>query len=190
MLPHGKDSASVQKVRQMSASLSDRDDGFKPLRAKIHGAPGRRGRRAGAGLRGRARREVAAPPYLALADEIDQVYQAAPLDQDLEEMAAKLHGGALAAGTAERRRPRTCGPMRSAANRFAATATLLADLRDALPRIRSAAARLEILDLEPAGGSREFPRRRRTAQRPGSRHPRAAPRVPARRPGRPPTAPA
>ena len=28
MLPHGKDSASVQKVRQMSASLSDRDDGF------------------------------------------------------------------------------------------------------------------------------------------------------------------
>lgn len=42
MLPHGKDSASVQKVRQMSASLSDRDDDFKPLRAKIHGAPGDR----------------------------------------------------------------------------------------------------------------------------------------------------
>jgi hypothetical protein len=38
-LPHGTDSASVQKVRQMSASLSDRDAGFQRLRAKIHGSP-------------------------------------------------------------------------------------------------------------------------------------------------------
>ena len=40
MLPHGSNSASIQKVRQVSASLSDRDDQFKPLRAKIHGSPG------------------------------------------------------------------------------------------------------------------------------------------------------
>ena len=38
-LPHGADSASVQKVRQLSASLSDRDPGFQRLRAKIHGSP-------------------------------------------------------------------------------------------------------------------------------------------------------
>ena len=40
MLPHGSSSASIQLVRQLSASLSDQDDGFKPLRAKIHGSPG------------------------------------------------------------------------------------------------------------------------------------------------------
>ncbi len=40
LLPHGENSSSIQEIRQESASLSDRDDGFKPLRAKIHGAPG------------------------------------------------------------------------------------------------------------------------------------------------------
>ena len=29
LLPHGKETASVQKVRQLSASLSDQDEGFK-----------------------------------------------------------------------------------------------------------------------------------------------------------------
>ena len=36
MLPHGSNSASIQKVRQVSASLSDRDERFKPLLSLIH----------------------------------------------------------------------------------------------------------------------------------------------------------
>ncbi|MGB5562269.1 MAG: phosphoenolpyruvate synthase, partial [Sedimenticolaceae bacterium] len=39
LLPHGKETASVQKVRQLSASLSDQDEGFEGLRGKIHGTP-------------------------------------------------------------------------------------------------------------------------------------------------------
>ena len=88
MLPHGKDSASVQKMRQLSAALSDRDDAFKPLRAKIHGAPS-------ADDADRVREyadkldEPARAPYLELAGEIDRVYQAAPLAVELERHAAE-----------------------------------------------------------------------------------------------------
>jgi len=146
MLPHGKDNASVQKVRQMSASLSDRDDGFKPLRAKIHGAPGaedaERVRTYAAGLGS----EAARTPYLELADEIDQLYHADPLSQDLEEMAARYTAAPwlqeLLRGAA-----RQLQADASAANRFFTTASLLAGLRDALPKIKSAAVRLEIMDL-------------------------------------------
>ncbi|MFP6781898.1 MAG: pyruvate phosphate dikinase, partial [Gammaproteobacteria bacterium] len=38
-LAHGTDNASVQEIRQLSASLSDRDSGFRSLRNKIHGQP-------------------------------------------------------------------------------------------------------------------------------------------------------
>ncbi|MGD2130094.1 MAG: PEP/pyruvate-binding domain-containing protein [Lysobacterales bacterium] len=145
VLPHGRDTASVQNVRQMAASLSDRDSGFLALRARIHGAPSaadaERVRAYAAGLA-----ESAQEPYLALAGEIDRVYAATPLDRDLLDAAARysaapwlqdLLGEAAAAWQADA----------SAGNRFAVSGQLLADLRDALPRIRSASARLEILDL-------------------------------------------
>ena len=67
-LPHGANSASIQTVRQVSASLSDQDDGFKPLRAKIHGSPGAEDaasvRQYAAGLENDQQRQ----PYLELAD--------------------------------------------------------------------------------------------------------------------------
>jgi hypothetical protein len=75
MLPHGSNTASIQKVRQVSASLSDQDNRFKPLRAKIHGTPGAEDaesvRQYAAGLANDAKRQ----PYLELADEIDAIYQ-------------------------------------------------------------------------------------------------------------------
>ncbi len=39
LLPHGADSASAQKVRNLAAALSDRDPAFERLRVKIHGTP-------------------------------------------------------------------------------------------------------------------------------------------------------
>ncbi|MEE4292452.1 MAG: PEP/pyruvate-binding domain-containing protein [Xanthomonadales bacterium] len=145
MLPHGADNASVQKVRQMSASLSDRDAGFKPLRAKIHGAPAAgdaaRVRDYAAGLP-----EENRPPYLALADEIDRVYQAAPLQKELRANAAQYTAAPwlqeLLTSAADELE---ADP--SASGRFSVTAALLADLRRALPKIGSAGARLDVLDL-------------------------------------------
>jgi hypothetical protein len=145
LLRHGADSASVQRVRQLSASLSDRDETFSSLRAKIHGAPSAedasRVRDYAAGL-DEARRE----PYLELADEIDRVYRAAPLDEKLVSLAQKY----TAAPWLQKLLSDAASALRengSAASRFEVTGELLADLRDALPRIHSPEARLEVLDL-------------------------------------------
>lgn len=149
LLPHGEDSASVQKVRQMAASLSDKDSGFKDLRVKIHGSPD-----AGDAASVRVYAETITDAenkavYLELAEEIDRVYQAPPL-ADLLEQSAKIFTGG----------PWLQKLLRDAAARYqvastldaqyAATSQLLADLRDALPKIRSASARLRILDLSLA----------------------------------------
>ncbi|MGB5717759.1 MAG: pyruvate phosphate dikinase, partial [Gammaproteobacteria bacterium] len=146
LLPHGRETASVQKVRQVSASLSDRDAGFKSLRGKIHGTPD-----AGDAVRVRDYAAGVSDPamkakYLELADEIDQVYQAAPLPELLE-ASAKIYSAApwlqkllRDAATEYSRDP-------GASNRYQATASLLAELRDTMPKIKSASARLSVLDL-------------------------------------------
>ena len=145
MLPHGANSASIQKVRQVSASLSDQNDGFKPLRAKIHGSPGAEDamsvRDYAKGLASNAQQ-----PYLELADEIDAIYQAEPLDAELDGMAARYTAAPWLQKilTDSAKAMRSGGP---AANKFITTGQLLADLRTALPRIRSPFVRLEILDL-------------------------------------------
>lgn len=145
MLPHGANSASIQKVRQVSASLSDQNDGFKPLRAKIHGSPGAEDAKSvrdyAKGLASNAQQ-----PYLELADEIDAIYQAEPLDAELDSMAARYTAAPWLQKilTDSAKAMRSGGP---AANKFITTGQLLADLRTALPRIRSPFVRLEVLDL-------------------------------------------
>ena len=145
MLPHGSNSASIQKVRQVSASLSDRDERFKPLRAKIHGSPGAEDaasvRNYAKGLASAAQKQ----PYLDLADEIDAIYQAAPLDAELEDMAAR-YTAAPWLQQMLRQSATALNDNASAGSRFIVTSQLLADLRNALPRIRSSKVRLEILD--------------------------------------------
>ena len=146
LLPHGANSASVQKVRQLSASLSDEDDGFKPLRAKIHGSPGAEDagnvRLYAAGLATEARRR----PYLELADEIDAIYQAAPLETELDNRAEAYTATPWLQDMlrASARSLRNGGP---GASRYITTSQLLADLREALPRIERPSLRLDMLDL-------------------------------------------
>ena len=144
LLPHGEDSASAGRVRRQSASLSEDDPPFMPVRIKIHGAPdasdAARVREYLAGVTdpGLQRR------YTELAQEIDRIYQAAPLDQQLAEMAAmtwvparlqaqfKSSGAAWAAAGAPKR--------------MVLSATLLAASRDYLGATNAAAKRLELLD--------------------------------------------
>jgi hypothetical protein len=146
MLPHGSNSASIQKVRQLSASLSDQNVGFKPLRAKIHGSPGAEDaegvRLYAAALADDAQRR----PYLELAEEIDGIYQSEPLAIELDSMAARYTAAPwlqkVLRDSAESLRTDA-----SAANKFTTTSQLLAALRTALPRIKSQSVRLDILDL-------------------------------------------
>ncbi len=144
LLPHGGDSASVDRVRQQSASLSDRDAGFRGLRAKIHGAPdagdAARVRDYAAGLAGDQR-----APYLALADEIDAVYAAPPLTDQLDAFLAGNPPAPLhdAVAKANQALPTATTPVA----RLQASAALLAGLFEAMPATESTRWRLAALDL-------------------------------------------
>jgi hypothetical protein len=146
MLPHGEDSASVQKVRQVSASLSERDPGFQKLRAKIHGSPD-----AEDAGRVRGYAETVTDPalraeYEALAGEIDAVYRAAPIAETLRSAAA---GSGIDPGLKQRLLD-AAGRLEAdagAPGTFTYTAAVLAQLRDHLPKASGGAARLALLDL-------------------------------------------
>jgi hypothetical protein len=146
LLSHGENTASVQKVRQVSASLSDLDPGFKTLRGKIHGAPeaadAERVREYAAKVEDPELRDK----YAVLASEIDAIYAAVPLHVKLESAAGIFSRGpwlqeiltAAAAALQADESPR---------HQYLVTAQLLADLRDALPRIVNSSARLRVIDL-------------------------------------------
>ncbi len=146
LVSHGESTASVQKVRQVSAALSDQDPGFNDLRGKIHGTPD-----AGDAQRVRDYAAAVSDPamqakYEQLAIDIDLVYQGVPLPQKLRETAKVFSGGPwlqeiLRDSAAELEKDP------AASNRYQVTAHLLANLRDALPRIKSASARLRVIDL-------------------------------------------
>jgi hypothetical protein len=155
LLSHGENTASVQKVRQVSASLSDLDPDFKSLRGKIHGAP-----EAGDADRVREYAAQVKDPelrakYTALASEIDAIYTAVPLPEKLEDSARIFSGGpwlqeiltTAAAALQADSSPR---------HQYLVTAQLLADLRDALPRIINPSARLRVIDLSLAVENANF----------------------------------
>ena len=155
MLPHGKDTASVQKVRQLSASLSEQDAGFKSLRSKIHGSPDRddaqRVRDYAAGVKDPA----LVKQYEELAEEIDLVYQAIPIQQRLEQE-AKRYSAARWLQKLLRDAAKALEQDAANSNQYKVTSVLLADLRDALPRIKQASARLSVMDLMLAVEAENF----------------------------------
>lgn len=149
LLPHGGDSVSVQKVRQMSSSLAEKDKAFIKLRTRIHTLPD--------GENARLVREYAEKitdlqlraEYIELAKEIDRVFQSLPLSKLIEQnlkifsRAGWLHKMLREAGE-------VYASDDSAENHFAITSQLLADLREVLPKIRKPRTRLRILDLSVA----------------------------------------
>jgi hypothetical protein len=155
LLPHGEDSASVQQIRQVSASLADRDAGFEPLRAKIHGAPdaadAQRVRDYAASNAPAALRQE----YESLAAEIDAVYRARPLPEVLRaaprSLAENAALGPLLSGAADRLQRGS-----DATSVFETTAALLADLRTHMSDVSSGAARLDLLDLSLRVESEHF----------------------------------
>jgi phosphohistidine swiveling domain-containing protein len=146
LLPHGEDSASVQKIRQLSAGLADSDPDFQRLRAKIHGSPdaddATRVRDYAAGVADPERRTA----YESLADEIDAVYRGAPLAATLRAFAA---GRAVDPAFGQQLVETAVGLEADAGemNTFEKTATLLAEIREHLPTAGDGSARLALLDL-------------------------------------------
>jgi len=146
LLPHGRDTASAQKVRNMAAALADGDPAFAPLRVKIHGSP-----EAADADRVRAYAKSVADAeskkaYGELAHQIDRVYAPRPLGEVLE-ADARAFSAARWLQRLLRDARVALGKDTGPAYHYLVTANLLAGLRDALPRIKSPAARLRVLDL-------------------------------------------
>lgn len=144
LLPHGVDTASAGKVRQLSAALSDDDPGFMPIRIKIHGAPD-----ASDAAKVRAYMEGVDDDKLRsrmsdLAQEIDKIYQAAPLPEQLQQLAAR--GWVPAAFSQLAQASAASWEQGDAAWRMAASGELLAALRENLPAVRAPANRLQLMD--------------------------------------------
>lgn len=148
MLPHGQDTASAQKVRQMAATLSDRDAGFASLRAKIHGTPEASDAERVRAYAAAARPELRAS-YEELATEIDRVYQPKPLDQTLES-AARAFSREPAVQKSLNDARATYVRDTDVVSRYRLTADVLMSLRRGLPTIKSAQDRLRALDLSIA----------------------------------------
>jgi type IV secretory pathway VirB2 component (pilin) len=155
LLPHGADSASAQKVRNLAAAIANGDASFQALRVKIHGSPDAADAKAVREYAAKAPDAAARQQAETLAAEIDRLYAPPPLGDVLEQNARtfsnapwlqKLLRDAAAANGAN------AAPER----RYAMTAKLLADLRDALPKIQPPAARLRLLDLSLAVEAENF----------------------------------
>src|SRR5262245_9882414 len=155
LLPHGADTASAQKVRNVAAAIADRDPAFERLRVKIHNA--------GDASDATAVREYAskvADPALkqqadALAAEVDRLYAPRPLGEVLEAN-AKVFTAAPGLQATLRGARDALAKDGGAANRYLVTANLLASLRDALPKVNPPAARLRVLDLSLAVEAENF----------------------------------
>lgn len=143
LLAHGKDTASAQNIRQLSASLAEKDKGFLPLRVKIHGSPD-----AGdaALVREYAKTVTDNTPYLLLADDIDQVYTAPDLSDALVTQ-AKIYSKAPWLQKWMRDTAQTLANDNSPENQYRTTAKALADIREFLPKVKSPNVRLQLLDL-------------------------------------------
>ena len=155
LLPHGADSASIQKVRQLSVSLNDKDKGFTKLRTKIHMSPDAGDANLVREYAEKIRNHRLQIEYLELAEEIDLVFQASPLPELLEQSAKLFSGGPWLqellreAGTAYNSDD-------SPESHYTTTAQLLTNLRNALPNIQNVNVRLRILDLSLAVETANF----------------------------------
>jgi hypothetical protein len=149
MLPHGQDTASAQKIRQMAAALSARDPAFGPLRAKIHGTPDASDAARVRDYAAKAKSAELKRSATELAAEIDRVYQPRPFAQTLQTAAGTFGREAALQRTLSEA---AAAYLRDAevVSQYRLTATLLASLRRGLPSIKSAADRLRALDLSLA----------------------------------------
>ena len=145
-LDHGTGSASVQEIRQLSASLSEDNTAFKTIRAKIHGRPEASD---AAEVRAFAKTLTTeeAVPYVKLARLIDQVYakdltkslrqiQADKLPSNVQEM---LEATATALAGDD-----------SPLNQLQIVSETMAKIRDSLPAIKTGRQRLALLDFSLA----------------------------------------
>lgn len=142
LLPGSQDSPQASVVRQLSTVLAERDPGFEPIRAKIHGQP-----TADDASRVRQYLTRVAPhlqsEYEALAVAIDELFADPQVDKRLLELAEVVRTSALRqelrdAASLFRHEPH-------ADVRFLTAGSLLAALRQYFPSETNSQVRLDML---------------------------------------------
>jgi hypothetical protein len=144
LLPHGADTASAGRVRQLSAALSVDDPLFMPIRVKIHGSPDAADALRVRAYMGGVRDEALRARYNDLAEEIDAIYKAEPLPGELRELATK--SGVPAALGQLATQVASDWEQAGPAERMALSGEMLATLRRELPGVDSPTRRLEMMD--------------------------------------------
>lgn len=144
LLDHGRETASAQEVRQLSASLSETNPKFRDLRVKIHGSPELADAKAVREFAASVEDTDARAEYVRLAGLIETIYTA-DIGRELRELAADSAGAgdlpALTNAAAAALRQDT-----SALGRYAILARLLADLRDRVSVPNGPRQRLQLID--------------------------------------------
>ncbi|MGE3771765.1 MAG: phosphoenolpyruvate synthase, partial [Gammaproteobacteria bacterium] len=143
LVPHGPETASIKEVRQLAATLSDRDPAFKALRNKIHGRLARADA-AAVDAYAASLPEARRADYLRLAAQIRALF-----DDD-------LGNGLDAALQAASKSPEVTAPLRALAEawqaatddaaRLEVAARTLKELRDLVAGPAGASLRLALLD--------------------------------------------
>jgi hypothetical protein len=146
LLPHGVSEKSIVQVRDSSSALAARDPGFMSLRNKIHARP-----EAGDAVLVREYAKSGSRPDLAddlegLAAQIERLFSAsASLSPALEELLRRVKSAADMQEVLKQ----MIAQLEAAttpADRYAATARCLAQLRDLWPRFERPESRLALLN--------------------------------------------
>lgn len=150
LLPHGRDSATIQSIRLLVTGLAERDPGFAELRNKIHSRPD-----AGDAKRVEAYATRVGDPELrqqleSLASQIRAIHER-NLDHELDDFIrlARQYNLNQLSKTIQANRL-GLQKKRPARQRFAAAADIMQALRDALPLIPTPAGRLLAMDTSSA----------------------------------------
>ncbi|MEE9148709.1 MAG: PEP/pyruvate-binding domain-containing protein [Candidatus Tectomicrobia bacterium] len=148
LLSHGRGTATVTEVRQLSASLNKKDQGFRRLRNKIHAKPALADAAQVRQYAKRVNDPALVKAYQRLAAAIEEVFTPVPLAKTLQALAARIDHTPSAGALREGAAALSAAP--GAAARFAITSRLLVTLRQQLPQVKSSSHRLDALDLSLA----------------------------------------
>jgi hypothetical protein len=131
LLPQLRNGATVTRAHELSSSLATLDAGFVPLRNKLHGQPDAADARQ---VRDYARTQGRSEPeFEMLAQTLDDLFVTRDLATPLSTLAKRLGSHPFAAPLWHFYQEQT--QSLSPAQRFAAGAALLAQLREALPTL-------------------------------------------------------
>lgn len=142
LLPRLREGVTVTRVHELSSSLATLDAGFALLRNKIHGQPDAADAER---VRDYARKHRRAEPeFEMLAKTLDELFAAGDAADALRRFAGQLGRHPLAGQLLRLERELASPP--ESPQRFAASATLLVQLRDAMPQL-SPALRVQAVKL-------------------------------------------